>query len=74
MTVSVLCLFLIVPSVGMQCVIVVFHYHTHLQIVRAVGVDEPAAGVRKTLQSTKKCSIVIRVNYEYSARCIVALP
>ena len=54
MTVSVLCLSLMVPSVGMQCVIVVFYYHTHLQIVRAVGVGVPAAGIRKTLQSTKK--------------------
>ena len=29
-TINVLCLFLTVPCVGLQCVIVVLHDHTHL--------------------------------------------
>ena len=32
-TVNVMCIFLMVPSVGLQCVIVVFPDHTHLLFV-----------------------------------------
>ena len=38
MTVSVLCLFLTVPWVGLQCVIVAFPGHTHL-LLETRGID-----------------------------------
>ena len=31
--INILWLFLMVPWVGVQCVIVVFHYHTHLLFI-----------------------------------------
>ena len=43
MTVSVLWLFLMVPWVGLQCVIVVFPDHTHLLLDRAVDSDKTSA-------------------------------